>query len=129
MGMRKGIPHSVNGKCKSSGVHKSLLHLGMVRIPLWPKSSAWARVERDKLGQKRQARARSQRTLCAMLKVCDFILLLVGNHWGNSSTEVTCSDFLKNIILGSVQRKSWQRISLEKRRPVKTLARNHRDLN
>lgn len=93
MGMGKGIPHSANGKCKSSGVHKSLLHLGMVRNPLWPKSSAWARVERDKL--KRQARARSQRTLCAMLKVCDFILLLGGNHWGNSSTEVTCSDFLK----------------------------------
>lgn len=44
---------------------------------------------------KRQAGARSQRTSCAMLKICDFIPMLVGNRWGNSSTEVTCSDFLK----------------------------------
>lgn len=35
----------------------------------------------------------------------------------------------KKIIFGSVKRKYWQRRSLEKRRPVKTLARNHRDLN
>ena len=30
-----------------------------------------------------------------MLKICDFIPMLVGNRWGSSSTEVTCSDFLK----------------------------------
>lgn len=64
--MGKGIPHSANGKCKSSGVHKSLLHLGMVRNPLWPKSSALARVERDKL--KRQAKGQITKDLVCHAK-------------------------------------------------------------
>lgn len=69
-----------------------------------------------------------------MLKSWDFILKMVGNHWRNPSREVTCLDLqFRKIILVSVGEKDWQRIRLEAKRPVKTLAggqaRNNEDLN
>lgn len=68
-----------------------------------------------------------------MRKIWDLILKWVGNHWRNSSSEVTCSDFqFRKIILLSVWKKDLQRISLEARRSVKTIggvqARSNKDL-
>lgn len=47
MVMRKNIPGRASCTCKGTGVYDSLVPLGMVGNLLWPKSSVWARAERD----------------------------------------------------------------------------------